>query len=103
MIYCVYSIYFSSVQSFSCVRLCDPMEYNTPGFPVHHQQPELAQTHVYRVSDAIQPSNPLSSPSPPAFNLSQHHGPFQRVSSSHQVAKVYIWGERKECIFCTGK
>ena len=57
MIYCVYSIYFSSVQLFSCVQLCNPMDHSTPGFPVHHQLPELAQTHVYRVSDAIQPSS----------------------------------------------
>ena len=59
-----------------------------PGFPVLHQLPELAQTHVCRVSDVIQPSHPLSSPSPPAFNLSQHQGLFQGVSSLHQVAKV---------------
>ena len=59
-----------------------------PAFPVHHQLLELAQTHVHRVSDAIQPSHPLSSSSPPAFSLSQHQGLFQRVSSSHQVAKV---------------
>ena len=59
-----------------------------PGLPVHHQLLELAQTHVHRVSDAIQPSNPLLSPSPPAFNLSQHQVIFQRISSSHQVAKV---------------
>ena len=59
-----------------------------PGFPVYHQLPELAQTHVHRVGDAIQPFRPLLSPSPPTFNLSQHQGPFQRVSSSHQVAKV---------------
>ena len=64
------------------------MDCNTPGFPVHHQLPELAQTHVHWVSDAIQPSHPLSSPSPPALNLSQHQGLFQWVSSSHQVAKV---------------
>ena len=57
------------------------MDYSTPGFPVHHQLPELAQTHVHWVSDAIQPSNPLLSPSPPAFNLSQHQGIFQWVSS----------------------
>ena len=56
------------------------MDWNTPGFPVHHQLPELAQTHVHRVSDAIQPFPPLSSPSPPAFNLSQHQGLFQWVS-----------------------
>ena len=72
----------------SCPTLCKPMDYSMPGFPVHHQLPELAQTHVHRVSDAIQPSHPLSSPSPPAFNLSQHQGLFQWVSSSHQVAKV---------------
>ena len=59
-----------------------------PGFPVHHQLLEVAQTHVRRVGDTIQPSHPLSSPSPPAFSLSQHQGPFQRVSSLHQVAKV---------------
>ena len=63
------------------------MDYNTPGLPVHHQLPEFTQTHVHRVSDAIQPSHPLSSPSP-ALNLSEHQGLFQRVSSSHQVAKV---------------
>ena len=61
---------------------------STPGFPVHHQLLELAQTHVHRGGDAIQPSHPLSSPSPPAFNLSQHQGLFQWVSSLHQVAKV---------------
>ena len=59
----------SVTQSFS--TLCNPMDCSTPGFPVHHQLPELAQTHVYQVGDAIQPSHPLSSPSPPAFNLSQ--------------------------------
>ena len=53
-------------------NFCDPVDHSTPGFPVHHQLPELAQTHVHRVGDAIQPSHPLSSPSPPAFNLSQH-------------------------------
>ena len=63
------------------------MDCSTPGLPVHHQLPELAQTHVHRVGDAIQPSHPLSSPSPPAFNLSQHQGLLQWVSSSHQVAK----------------
>ena len=80
---------FSSVQSLSRVQLfCDPMDYSMPGFPVHHQLPELTQIHVHQVSDAIQPSHPLLSPSPPAFSLSQHQGLFQRVSSSHQVAKV---------------
>ena len=71
-----------------CLTLCDPMDCSTPGLPVHHQLPDLGQTHVHRVSDAIQPSHPLSSPSPPTFNLSQHQGLFQRVSSSIQVAKV---------------
>ena len=78
---------FSSVTQ-SCPALCDHMDCSTPGFPVHHQPPELAQTHVHRVGDAIQPSHPLLSPSSPAFNLSQPQGLFQRVSSSHQVAKV---------------
>ena len=63
------------------------MDCSTPGFPVHHQLPNLAQTHVHRVSDAIHPSHPLSSPSP-SFNLSQQQGLFKWVSSSHQVAKV---------------
>ena len=58
----------------SCPTLCDPMDCNTPGFPVHHQLPDLTQTHVHQDSDAIQPSLPLSSPSPPAFSLSQHQG-----------------------------
>ena len=80
-------IQFSSVTQ-SCLTLCDTMDCSTPGFPVHHQLLELAQTHVHRVSDAIQPSHPLLSASPPAFNLSQHQGLFQGVSSSHQVAKV---------------
>ena len=56
------------------LTLCNPMDCSTPGFPVHHQLPEPAQTHVHQVSDAIQPSHPLSSPSPPALNLSQHQG-----------------------------
>ena len=64
------------------------MDCSTPDFPVYHQFPELAQTHVHWVSDAIQPSPPLLSPSPPAFNLAQHQGLFQWVSSSHQVVKV---------------
>ena len=81
------SVQFSSVTQ-SCPTLCDPMNHSTPGLPVHHQLPEFTQTHVHRVGDAIQPSHPLSSPSPPAFSLSQHQGLFQRVSSSHQVAKV---------------
>ena len=78
---------FSSVAQ-SCPTLWDPMDYSMPGFPVHHQLPEPAQTHVHRVSDAIQPSHCLLSPSPPIFNLSQHQGLFQWVSSSYEVAKV---------------
>ena len=72
----------------SCLTLCNPMDCSTPGFPVHHQLPELVQIHVHRVSDATQPSHPLSSPSPPAFNLSQHQSLFQWVGSLHQVGKV---------------
>ena len=72
----------------SCPTLCNPMNCSMPGLPVHHQLPESTQTHVHRVGDAIQPSHPLLSPSPPALNLSQHHGLFKWVSSLHQVAKV---------------
>ena len=72
----------------SCPTLCDPMNLSTPDLPVHHQLPESTQTHVHWVSDAIQPSHPLSFPSPPALNLSQHQGLCKWVSSSHQVAKV---------------
>ena len=72
-----------------CLTLCDPMDCSMPGFPVHHQHLELTQTHVHWVGNAIQPSNPLSSPSPPTFNLSQHQGLFKWVSSSHQVAKYW--------------
>ena len=81
-----YSVQFSSVAQ-SCPTLWYPMDCSTPGFPVHHQLPELAQTHDHRVGDAIQPSYPLSSPSP-TFSLSQHQDLFKWVSSSHQVAKV---------------
>ena len=80
------TVQFSSVAQL-CPTLCDPMNRSTPGLPVHHQLPESTQTHVHQVSDTIQPSHPLSSPSP-ALNLSQHHGLFKWVSSSHQVAKV---------------
>ena len=80
------SVQFSSVTQ-SCPTLCDPMNCSTPGLPVHHQLPKFTQTHVHWVSDAIQPSHPLSSPSP-TFNLSQRQGLFQGVSSSHWVAKV---------------
>ena len=79
---------FSSVTQ-SCPTLCDPTDCSTPGFPVHHQLPELTQTPVHQVGDAIQPSHPLSSPSP-TFNPCQHQCLFQ-VSSSHQVAKVMVF------------
>ena len=71
-----------------CPTLWDHMDCSMPGFPGHHQFPELAQTQVHWVSDAIQPSHPLLFPFPPAFNLSQDQGLFQLVTSSHQVAKV---------------
>ena len=71
----------------SCPTCCKPMDCSTPGFSVLHHLPELAQTHIHWVGDAIQPSHPLLSPSPPALNLSQHQGLFQWVGSSHQVAK----------------
>ena len=80
-------VQFSSVTQ-SCPTLCDSMNCSTPGLPVHHQLLETTQTHVRWVSDAIQLSHPLSSPSPPALNLSQHQGLFKWISSSHQVAKV---------------
>ena len=76
----------SSVQL--CVTLCNPMVCSTPGLPVHYQLLEFAQTHIHWAGDAIQPYHPLSSPSPPAFNLSQHQGLFQGVSFSHQVDEV---------------
>ena len=90
---CIYIYIHKYIYQFSSVTrlyltLCNPMDYSMRGLPVHHQLPELAQTHVHRVSDAIQPFHPLSSPSSPIFSLSQHWGLFQWVSSSHQVAKV---------------
>ena len=78
----------SSVQSLSRVWLCGPMDCSMPGLPVHYQLLEFTHTHVHWAGDAIQPSHPLSSPSPPAFNFSQHQGLFQWVSSLHQAAKV---------------
>ena len=78
---------FSSVTQL-CPICCDPVDWNTPCFPMYHQLSELAQTHVHRVGDVIQPSHPLSSPSPPAFNLPQHQDLYQWVGSSRQVAKV---------------
>ena len=82
------SLWHSDQFSQSCLTLCNPMNHSTPGLPVHHQLPEFTQTYVHWVGDAIQPSHPLSSPSPPALNLSQDQDLFKWVSSSHQVAKV---------------
>ena len=82
-----HSVQFSSVAQ-SCLTLCGPMNRNTPGLPVHHQLPEFSQTHLHWVGDTIQPSHPLSSPSPPALNLSQHQGLFKWVSSLRRVAQV---------------
>ena len=103
---CMVSIVLSSVQFSSvvqsCPTLCNPMECNTPGLPVHHQLPEFTQTHVHWVSDAIQPFHPLSSPSPSTFNFSQHQGLFKWVSSSHQVARVLefqLWHQSFQWIF----
>ena len=88
----LYSMSFSSVQfssvAQSCPALCNPMNCSTPGLPVHHHLPEFTKTHVHRVSDAIQPSHPLSSPSAPDPNPSQHQSLFQWVNSLHEVAKV---------------
>ena len=80
----------------SCLTLCDPMNHSMPGLPVHHQLPELTQTHVHRVSDAIQPSHPLSSPSPPAFNL-----PSIRVFSNESVLRIR-WPKYWSFSFSTG-
>ena len=79
----VQSVQFSSVTQ-SCLTLCDPMNRSTPGLPVRHQLPEFTQTHVHRVSDAIQPSHPLSSPSPPAHNPSQHQ--------NFPMSQLFAWG-----------
>ena len=81
------SVQFSSVTQL-CLTLCDPMNCSMPGCPVHHQLLEFTQSHVHRVGDAIQPSHPLSSPSAPAPNPSQHQGLFQWVNSSQEMAKV---------------
>ena len=92
---------FSSVTQ-SCPTLCDPMDCSTPGFLVHHQLLKFTQAHVHWVKDAIQPSHPLLSPSPPAFNLAQHQGLFKWVNSSHQVAKVLelqLQHQSFQCIF----
>ena len=89
-VYVIDLLLYESLSSVAqlCTTLCDLMDCSTPGLPVHHQLPEFTQTHVLWVSDAIQISHPISSPSPPAFNLSKHQGLFKWVSSSHQVAKV---------------
>ena len=103
------SVQFSSVTQ-SCLTLCNPMNCSTPGLPVHHQLLESTQTHVHWVSDAIQPSHPLLSPSPPAPNPSQHQSLFKWVSSSHQVTKVLEfqlqhqslqWTPRTDLLECT--
>ena len=86
--YVVPDIVFNLI-AYSCPTLCDPMDCSMPGLPVNHQLPELTQTYVHSISDAIQSSHPLSLPSSPAFNLSQHQGLFKWVSSSHQVAKYW--------------
>ena len=83
----IHTYIVSSVNQ-SCPTLCDLMNHSMAGLPVHHQHPETTLTHVHWLGDAIQPSYPLLSPSPPALNLSQHQGLFQRVSSLHEVAKV---------------
>ena len=90
----ILAVQFSSVTQ-SCPTLCDPMNCSIPGLPVHHQLPEFTQTHVHWVGDTIQPSHPLLSPSPPTFNLSQHQGLFQSVSSSQMYAfhKLMISGK----------
>ena len=88
---CMLSGYFLQLIQFSrsfVSNSCNPMNRSTPGLPVHHQLPEFTQTHVHWVGDAIQPSHPLLSPSPPAPNPSQHQSFFQWVNSSHEVAKV---------------
>ena len=84
----LYSVFIICSVPQLCPTLCDPMDWSTPGLPVHDQLTENAQIHFHWVGDAIQASHPLLSPSPPAFNLSQHEGLFQWVSSSHQLAKV---------------
>ena len=83
MLCAIRAVQFSSVSQ-SCPTLCDPMNRSTPGLPVHHQLPEFTQTHVHQVGDAIQPSHPLSSPSPPAPNLSQHQ--------SFPMSQLFAWG-----------
>ena len=96
------TVLFSSVTQ-SCLTLCDPMNCSMPGLPVHHQLLESTQTHVHWVDDAIQPSHPLSSLSPPVLNLSQHQGLFKRVNSLHQVAKVLEFQLQNQSWIVTGR
>ena len=95
-------VQFSSVAQ-SCPTLCDTMNRSILGLPVHHQLPKSTQTHIHWVGDAIKPSHPLSSFSPPAFSLSQHQGHFKWVSSSHQVAKVLEFQLQHESFQCTAR
>ena len=98
-----FSVQFSSVIQ-SYLTLCGPMDCSMPGFPIHHQLLKPAQTHVHWVSDAFQPSHILLSPSPPAFNLSQHQGLFQWVCSSYQMARILelqLQHQAFQCIFRT--
>ena len=87
----------------SCPTFCDPMNCSTPGLPVHHQLPEFTQTHVHWIRDAIQPSHPLLSPSPPAPKPSQHQSLFQWVSSSHEVAKVLEFQLQHQSFQCISR
>ena len=89
LLFCKNKVQLSCVQSLSHVWFCNPMNCSTPGLPVQNQLLELTQTHVHQVGDAIQPSHHQSSPSPPAFNLSQHQGLFKWVSSSHRWPKFW--------------
>ena len=96
------SVQFSSVTQ-SCPTLCDPMNHSTPGLPVHHKLPEFTQTHIHRVSDAIQPSHPLSSSFPPAFNLFQHQGQFyasggQSIGVSALPSAVILETKKKKSV-----
>ena len=102
----IWSVQFSSVAQLG-PTVCNPMDCSTPSLPVHHQFPEFTQTHVHWVGDAIQLSHPLSSPSSPTFNFSQHQGLFKWVSSSNQVAKIlefqfqhqsFQWIFRTDCL-----
>ena len=87
---CIVKWYYQPLSSVtqSCLTLCDPMDCRTPGYPVQYQCLQLAHTHVHQIGDAIQPFHPLSSPYPPSFNLSQHQGLFECVSSLHPVVKI---------------